>query len=663
MDFDSGKDADAPQSCSSLIAITTSAMLLHRIRFEPALDDIGGDDTGEDDIEDPPRILEHMPSGPFVLETDQQADQPGLQKEPLRSAQEATEANVSKRVLGLTVARQVPRDDQAAASSFSSVPCSTSPVDVAQHGVNEPTYAAVCTTSTTDSDWQPARGKCKVVGLFDKDPCYSHEEWTGWESWDKSLPEEGVCGKDQVDQKERIRKRDARNYCPGDLGFGGCGSRRRHVGGRTTTKQTERRTCDYPPCGCRVSEWSDWGPCSTSCGVGTQTRTRTQTPPESGSYWSCSDMWDKDGVFYTELEQTRPCQICGIGSWTCATGSTEEDEDCKKTCCPRSTTNENYDKNYSCEKYRETEGPGSCKWGHGAICGSGITSSTSTCAALKYWPNPKPSSSSSSACYACVSGLQKDEKTCDCPDVEVCHEKCSARNNEDDVSAGFCFENSSPDKGWYYSSNKANDRCKSPICGKIGATAPTAATRQDDAAICCQATAKCSSTQADGSNQHCRNLKDPANQSLDLGKAYNPANAAKFCKRQNCNTATDPDQGTCCKLRECQCTSPGGKTPATGAACPAENSEFCTEVDYGYHLVHDAAAGTQVAVQNECSCEGGDPAVGPDVDNPEDTCFDHGYIQCKSTGCLSGANMSGSGTVRSCDAAHFTSPKNLSCID
>ncbi|CAD7936525.1 unnamed protein product [Amoebophrya sp. A120] len=490
-------------------------------------------------------------------------------------------------------------------------------------------YNAECETDNLESHPQPTYGNCVY------DPCHRVDGWGEWNEWAPAswAAESGpnACGLGQVErQRKKVRNgdRDCENAW-GSCGGDGWGNHRHNL------HYNEYRVCTYPPCDCEVGSWNEWGRCDAACGIGTQTRKRTQTKQPTSEGLSCAETKDVNGVAYNILTQKRACQICESGEWKCE----PDEQKCSKTCCSlldsKRNTNQ-YDDNRSCQTYAKTETSGKCKWGYGDPDGtSTLTDTTETCADAKYYTTALSSNTDSVKQQHCSSKCTDGTSgTCNCAKIAICHEKCQDAN-EGAPSGGFCFDNSSPSAGWYYPSNKASDddECDSPICGRIGETTTANNVENDCSKNCCSATAQCSSTEAPGGNQHCRNLKDPANQSLDLGKAYNRDNEAKFCKLQNCDTSSEPDQSTCCKLRECQCTSPGGKTPATGAACPAESNEFCTEVDYGYHLVHDAAAGTQEAVQNQCTCEGGDPAVGPDTDNPEDTCFDHGYIQCKSTGC------------------------------
>ena len=63
-------------------------------------------------------------------------------------------------------------------------------------------------------------------------------------------------------------------------------------GGRECPELTESKECGTSPCSvdCRVSQWSSWSTCSTSCGDGVQQSSRSIiTPPLHGGT-SCGDL-------------------------------------------------------------------------------------------------------------------------------------------------------------------------------------------------------------------------------------------------------------------------------------------------------------------------------------------------------------------------------------
>jgi len=76
---------------------------------------------------------------------------------------------------------------------------------------------------------------------------------------------------------------------------------------------------------CKMSDWSSWGECSVTCGSGQRGRTRTVTPPENGGEYC-------EPASLSELEgcKERSCvkQVCVDGEW----GDWEEWSPCDVSC-------------------------------------------------------------------------------------------------------------------------------------------------------------------------------------------------------------------------------------------------------------------------------------------------------------------------------------------
>lgn len=83
----------------------------------------------------------------------------------------------------------------------------------------------------------------------------------------------------------------------------------------------------YHPMSCTFSDWSDWGPCSTSCGVGLRTATRTFSPS------SCKPKpWPGD------LRHSRGCELRACGGRSCRVGSWGTWGECSEPCGPGQRT-------------------------------------------------------------------------------------------------------------------------------------------------------------------------------------------------------------------------------------------------------------------------------------------------------------------------------------
>ena len=83
-------------------------------------------------------------------------------------------------------------------------------------------------------------------------------------------------------------------------------------GGNPCNSQQENRSCNTQPCpvDCQLSQWGEWGDCSASCGGGTQTRTRTIiTQPQHGGN-PCNSQQENRSC------NTQPCPVdCQLSQW------------------------------------------------------------------------------------------------------------------------------------------------------------------------------------------------------------------------------------------------------------------------------------------------------------------------------------------------------------
>ena len=110
---------------------------------------------------------------------------------------------------------------------------------------------------------------------------------------------------------------------------GGVQSRSRTVikkssnGGTACPTLTESRTCNSQACvvNCQVSDWSEWGTCSKTCGGGTQSRTRTIIKPAENGGIACP----------IDLSENRlcNCQACPVN---CEVSKWSDWSTCSKTC-------------------------------------------------------------------------------------------------------------------------------------------------------------------------------------------------------------------------------------------------------------------------------------------------------------------------------------------
>ena len=133
--------------------------------------------------------------------------------------------------------------------------------------------------------------------------------WSGWSSWSSCS---ASCG-----GGTQTRTRTCNNPSPSCGGSGCSGS------------SVETRPCNTQPCCTPVDGgWSDWSPCSKSCGGGTQTRTCTNPAPYCGGNGCSGES--------TRACNTQPCSYCGDGildpGEECDDGNNIDDDGCSNEC-------------------------------------------------------------------------------------------------------------------------------------------------------------------------------------------------------------------------------------------------------------------------------------------------------------------------------------------
>eukprot|EP00931_Biecheleriopsis_adriatica_P067902 TRINITY_DN41956_c0_g1_i1.p1 TRINITY_DN41956_c0_g1~~TRINITY_DN41956_c0_g1_i1.p1 ORF type:complete len:1640 (-),score=239.78 TRINITY_DN41956_c0_g1_i1:105-5024(-) len=127
-------------------------------------------------------------------------------------------------------------------------------------------------------------------------------EWTEWDLCDRS------CGGGQSARNRQVHR----------FPVGG--------GGACPSLLKETRGCNSGPCDaqdCTVSEWGEWGPCSSSCGAGQQSRGRSITAMRSPDGTGCE----------LGLGETRECEgdhFCG--KLDCKWGDWSEWSGCSCSC-------------------------------------------------------------------------------------------------------------------------------------------------------------------------------------------------------------------------------------------------------------------------------------------------------------------------------------------
>ncbi|KAF7457372.1 thrombospondin-related adhesive protein [Cryptosporidium felis] len=167
-----------------------------------------------------------------------------------------------------------------------------------------------------------------------------HNEWSPWSEC------EDICSNSERVSRSRTVKSVSQNWAT-----------------TPCRDETQYRVCSESPesietCQtCLVSSWSEWSECSTSCGKGVRVRTRTINKyPQNGSDSSCPELMEEEAC---NGEVGCPSENCVIGEWsqwspcsaTCGTGvstrtrtvsgnqecletvTTTETQECKSVCC------------------------------------------------------------------------------------------------------------------------------------------------------------------------------------------------------------------------------------------------------------------------------------------------------------------------------------------
>jgi hypothetical protein len=169
---------------------------------------------------------------------------------------------------------------------------------------------------------------CKVKDCEEKKEC-KVGEWGDWGECDKPCgggtrtrtrtvtncpgiadSESGVCNTEACDADCVVSEWSEWGVCDSECG-GGKQSRTRTIvtparGNGVCPILTEYRDCNTNACviPCVVSEWSEWGPCDSGCGGGTQSRTRTIITP---------------GANCPPLIESRACNTeacCSVSDWS-----------------------------------------------------------------------------------------------------------------------------------------------------------------------------------------------------------------------------------------------------------------------------------------------------------------------------------------------------------
>ncbi|XP_066919223.1 SCO-spondin-like [Clytia hemisphaerica] len=202
----------------------------------------------------------------------------------------------------------------------------------------------ICTNPTPANGGDTCTGDTSESQDCNTNPCPVDGGWTDWATW-------GTCSL-TCGTGTQARSRTCTNPTP-DNGGDPC-----------TGDESESQNCNTDPCPIDggLTDWTDWGACSLTCGTGTQERTRTCTnpAPEHGGDPCTGDLSESqncntepcppvDGG-WTEWTDWGECSVtCGTGTQartrTCTnptpanggdtcTGDTSESQDCNINPCP-----------------------------------------------------------------------------------------------------------------------------------------------------------------------------------------------------------------------------------------------------------------------------------------------------------------------------------------
>ncbi|OII74791.1 thrombospondin related adhesive protein [Cryptosporidium ubiquitum] len=92
---------------------------------------------------------------------------------------------------------------------------------------------------------------------------------------------------------------------------------------------------------CLVSQWTAWSICSTTCGEGVRTRTRNITkPPQNGNNSTCPELIEEESC-NKDLECLNACEVGKWSDWspcsvTCGSGTTVRNREVKGSNCTES---------------------------------------------------------------------------------------------------------------------------------------------------------------------------------------------------------------------------------------------------------------------------------------------------------------------------------------